>query len=169
MKKSLLILLLFIPIFMFSQNSGFELLKKINGIEVYYKMSRSKETEKKDIWLIEYEYLNVAGKDKYYKTTEVQASDLDVFFGKRDLTYSNFATLSVENSQKAVVLNGGNGFLTGDKSRLTTEKSESIYVFRKDKTYTNSFQLRCPSDFQPIVSVKIINSILFTENILDFL
>jgi len=59
--------------------------------------------------------------------------------------------------------------LRGDKTRLLTDKYEDIFILKKGKTYTKSMDFRSDKNVEPVLSIQIINSITFTDNIKDFL
>ncbi len=95
--KKITFLLFFVTSFIFAQNPGFSLLKKINGVDIYYKSSKTKEDTKKDTWLIEYEYINTTGKDIYYKANIIKDGGL---FGTGEyLIIGYFALVSIKNAK----------------------------------------------------------------------
>ena len=168
MKKVICILLL-ITNLVYSQNPGFELLKKINGVEVYYKKTKTKEATSKDTWIIEFEYTNNSNGDLFYKTDVVAQSSLEVYLKTEKTIISHFAVINIENTKAISFISDRDIFLRGDKTRLKTDKYENIYILKKGKTYTKSMDFRSDKNVEPVLSIQIINSITFTENIKDFL
>lgn len=166
--KKIIFALLF-PIICFAQNPGFELLKKINGVEIYYKATKTKEAAKKDTWIVEFEYKNTSGHDIFYKTTIEQPNSLDKALGGKEVTIDHFAVVFIENTKGMSFISDDKALLTGDKTRLSTDNNERIYMFKKGKTYTKSMDFRGDKGIEPIISIQIINSISFTENISEFL
>ena len=173
MKKILLVLLIALPFFCFSQNAGFTLLKKINGVEIYYKVSKTKETDKKDTWLVEFEYFNNTGADLFYKTVkETQKSDLLSTIlqeERKEQQVSNFAKVFIENIKALDFTSTSSSDVSGDKTRLQTDKEEGIYRIKKGKTYTLSMDFKGKKGIEPVISIQIVNSISFTDNINEFL
>lgn len=172
--KKIIILLLF-PIFCISQNPGFLLLKKVNGVEIYYKLSKTKETEKKDTWLVESEYFNNTSNDIYYKSVKPDQDKSDKLIDnllktKEDnLQISNFASVFIQNTKALDFTSDSQKNITGDKTRIVTDKGENIYRLKKGKTYTLSMDFKGNKTVEPIISIQVINSISFTDNIFDFL
>lgn len=167
--KKLLWLLVMVASYAHSQNPGFELMKKINGVEIFYKKTKTKETTTKDTWIIEFEYTNNSNSDIYYKTIEEAQSSLDVYLKKAKTIISHFAVINIENTKAISFISDKDIYLRGDKTRLQTDKYEDIYILKKGKTYTNSMDFRSDKNVNPVLSIQILNSITFTENIKDFL
>lgn len=173
--KKILFLLLFTITFSFSQtNNEFKLLKKINGVEIYVKIKKLKDTKSKTDWLIEFEYTNATNTDLFYKSyfTKENPDLLDIIADKEAKTKekeeTSFCKINVEN-KNGFWNSNANGGITGDKTRLKTDKNETILLLKKNKTYTRSFEMRTNLDEEPIINISIINSISFTEQINDFL
>lgn len=172
MKKLLLLLFLFSS-FCFSQtNNDFKLLKKINGVEIYYKVKKLRDTKSKTDWLIEFEYTNSTNNDLFYKSFFIKEKPnlLDVVSDKetKEKEETSFCKINIENKNGFWNSNSSGG-ITGDKTRLKTDKNETILLLKKNKTYTRSFEMRTNIEEEPIINISIINSISFTEDINDFL
>uniref|UniRef100_UPI00404B0FA2 hypothetical protein n=1 Tax=Flavobacterium sp. TaxID=239 RepID=UPI00404B0FA2 len=174
MKFYLSLFCLFILTFGFSQTNDYILLKKINGIEIYYKIKRLKETKKKVDWLIEFEYVNSTNSDIFYKSIFVSPSTSETLFDSLldtktgDKEETQFCKINIENIN-GVFNSSASGGITGDKTRIKTDKNESILILKKNKTYTRSFEMRTNIEEEPIISITVINSISFTEDLKDFL
>lgn len=167
--KKIILLFLFFPIFCIAQNPGYELLKKINGVDVYYKKSKTKEGDKKDTWVIEFEFNNNSGKDIYYKSTIEESDNVSKLLGDdKTKEIYHFAQISLENAKKLSFVSDSNMKLSGDKTRLSTDNKENIYIIKKGKTYTQAMDFRAEKGIDPIISLQIINSISFTDDITDF-
>ncbi|HMI08104.1 MAG TPA: hypothetical protein VK528_11195 [Flavobacterium sp.] len=161
-------LLLLISFSMFSQAKEFEVLKKINGVEIFSKSTITKSTEKKDTWIVEFEFRNVTDHDIYYKSIVQQPTNMEKLAGEKEKNVVNFATISIENSNAMSFISDQYAFLIGDRIRLRTDNNENIYVIKHGKTYTNSMDFRSNKGIEPILSIQIINSISFTESFSDF-
>lgn len=167
--------LVFITLFLFSasyaQNDGFKLLKKINGIEIYFKSTKT-TTKKTENYNIQYEYINTTGKDIYYKTFTAKENKglLDVLNKKEAQSYenANFATIGVENKKVQIFSNRNSG-IVGDKTRLKTDDNHDIYVFKKNKTYTMNIEYSSDLNTELILNVNINNDIIFEDDIKAFL
>lgn len=173
MNKSILIFL-FITSLSFSQTNEFRLLKKINGIEIYCKTKKLKENKKKVDWLIEIEYINSTNEDIFYKSYFVSPNSSEALIGAlfdsktKDKEETQFCRINIENIN-GFFNSSASGGITGDKTRLKTDKNESIMLIKKNKTYTRSFEMKTNIDEDPIISIVVINSISFTEDLKDFL
>lgn len=168
MKKITLLLLLLVPVFAIAQNPGFTVLKKINGVSIYYKMTKTKEGDKKDSWLIEFEYGNESGKDLFYKSSLQEAGTMDQIMGNNSkVENADFAFISIENT-KALSFSSGSINLFGDRLRIKTDKDESIFILKKGKTYTKTLDFKGNKGIEPVLNVQIVNSISFTDQINDF-
>lgn len=157
----------FIASFTFAQNPGFSLLKKINGVDVFYKVSKTKEEAKKDTWLIEFEYVNSTGRDIFYKGTSKK--DDGVWGTGKDIMISYFALVSIKNAKALSLATTGDTDISGDKTRLQTDKGEPIYLLKKGKTYTRTMDYRNDKGIEPLVTIMIENNITFLEGINELL
>lgn len=173
--KKILFFLFFTSTFCFSQtNNEFKLLKKINGIEIYFKVKKLRDTKSKTDWLIEFEYTNSTSNDLFYKSffTKEKPNLLDALSDKEPKTKESeelsFCKINIENKNGFFNSNASGG-ITGDKTRLKTDKNETILILKKNKTYTKSFEMRTNIEEEPIINISIINSISFTEEINDFM
>lgn len=167
MKKTIITLLLTIfSFFGYSQNNEFKLFKKINGIEIFYKLTKTKSNEKNDYWSIEFEYVNNTSSDIYYKTITKQVNTL-VQKSSREVNY--FCTIELENKKTIDFYSDLLVEISGDKTRLCTDKSEKIYVFKKQKTYTKQMSFKGNIGVVPVLTTNVVNDIIFTNNIYDFL
>lgn len=174
--KKIILAALFVCGNAIAQNPGYELLKKINGVEVYYKMRKTKESDKKDTWLIEFEYFNITGKDIFYKTSlqENKKSFGDILMNSIDkedskTQVSNFASILIENTKALDFVSDTESNITGDKTRLSTNQGEALYIIKKGKTYTRSMDFKGKKGITPVIAISIVNSISFTENLFEFL
>ena len=165
--KKIFFLLLFFSLKTISQNPGFELLKKFNGVELYYKKKLVSEEKKKDVWLIEIEYFNNTSKDLFYKSNLVKVSEFDKKIGNKDYFVSHFTEIKIENVKN--IFSDSNTRISGDITRLLTNLFEPIYIIKKGKTYTDKIQFYTEKGVEPIITTTIMNSIFFTDNIYDFL
>jgi hypothetical protein len=169
MKKLLVLFMVAFGTIANAQNPGYVLLKKINGVDVYYKKSKTKEGDKKDTWVIEFEFNNNSDKDIYYKSQVSEPGDIDKILGDKDnKEIFHFARISIENAKKLSFVSDSNMELSGDKTRLSTDQKENIYIIKKGKTYTKNMGFRADKGIDPVMSLQIINSISFTNDITDF-
>lgn len=158
---------------LFAQND-WEILKNINGIEISYRKQKLQEKKNKIIWQIEFEYRNTLPDDIYYKSYFIKqkADVLDIISKKNTNSYdeyTNFIDVSVENRRGFLASTDVEINLSGDKTRLKTDKNERIIVLRKFKTYTKSLEVKLDKDDEPVIKVSAINSISFTDDLTDFL
>lgn len=161
---------MFISFGTFAQSDGFELIRKTNGIEVYYKMTKTKEAKNKDTWVIEFEYINNSDSDIFYKSRFQEADVLDQLFGddkKREVT--NFAVISLENVKGINFISDREIKISGDRTRLRTDKEESIYLIKKGKIYTRTMDFRADKGTEPVIVVTTANSVSFTGSVYDFM
>ena len=164
MKKLLLIAILAITSQLVAQNPGYILLKKINGVEIYYKTVKTKEDTKKDTWSIDFEYINTTGKDIFYKSV---LSEATIFENAGYISY--FGVVTIKNAKMLSLSTSDPTDVSGDKLRLLTDKGEPIYIIKKGKTYTRNMDFRAEKGVEPILSIEVINSISFTESITEFM
>lgn len=162
MKKLLLILMLTFSISSFSQSAGFTLLKKINGIEIYEKQTKTKTTDKDDYFLFEYEYINKTQSDLYYTGT--------LSYGNKGKKTENntFCTFQFDDKKTFDMYSGFGIYITGDKTRLRLDSGEPIAVFKKNKTYSTKIELKSEKDTTPVLNFRQIGNSI-TDNISDFL
>ncbi len=165
--KKITFLLFFVTSFIFAQNPGFSLLKKINGVDIYYKSSKTKEDTKKDTWLIEYEYINTTGKDIYYKANIVK--DDGIFGTGEYLIIGYFALVSIKNAKAMSLSTSDDIDISGDKTRLQSDKGEPIYIIKKGKTYTRTMDYRNDKGIEPLITIMIEDNITFIESINELL
>lgn len=170
MKRITLLIFLFIGITAFSQTEDFELIRKINGIEVYYKMTKTKEAKKRDTWVIEFEYINNSDSDIFYKSRFVSSSVAEQLLGNNSPEeVTHFSVISLENVKGINFISDRNINLRGDRTRLKTDRKESIYIMKKGKIYTRTMDFRAKKDVEPVIVVKTANNISFTGSVYDFM
>jgi len=148
-----------------------DLLKKINGIEIFYKKTKVKELKKKDKWIIELEYTNNTNEDIYYKTvTQNNNNLLNALAGGSDkIEVYYFATVHLQNAKTMSFVSDQKVRISGDKTRLVTDENHNLFLFKKGKTYTETLDFKSEKGVEPVLTVDIVNSITFTEDITDFL
>ena len=174
MKKTLLaITFLIFTTTVFSQED-WEVLKTINGIEISYRKQKLQEKKNKIIWSIEFEYKNTLPEDIFYKSYFVSKRKgiLDIIADNNTDGYdekTNFINVSVENRRGFLASTDVEINLSGDKTRLKTDKNQTIVTLKKFKTYTKSLEVKLDKDDEPVIKVSAINSISFTDDLTDFL
>lgn len=169
MKYKILIIASLFSSLCWSQSNGFKLIRKINGIEIFAKLSKTKESSKKDTWVIEFEYINNSGTDIFYKSRFVDPKALLFMGDTKKVEVANFAVLSLENTKAISFISDKEMNLNGDKTRLKTDENESIYIIKKGKTYTRTMDFRADKGVEPIIVVQAVNSVSFTGSVYDFM
>lgn len=150
----------FLLISMISFAQEFKPLKTFNGIEISYKVTKTREDEKKVYYVIEFEYVNKSGADYYYK----EFNDPD----KSDpVNYFAF----VENANAKAVSFTSQKYigLTGDKTKLKTTSNEQIYKIVKNKTYGAKMDFKADKGVEPVIIATGNSKMEFFGSVVDFL
>ncbi len=170
MKNILLFFLIIASVESYSQTKGFELIRKINGIEIYAKQSKTKETKRKTTWIIEFIIINKTDADIFYKSRFVSPSTFDQLLGDTDKEEVNsFAVITLENAKGISFISDSDIRLRGDRTRLRTSDGATIYVLKKGKTYTRTMDFRAKNGIEPVIVVTADNSTSFTGSLYDFM
>ncbi len=164
-----IIFFLFCSCIVFGQNSDFELLKKVNGVEIYYKQSIVKPGDKKDRWVIEFEFVNKTQNDIFYTSYIQQPTALQSALGDKPTINARFAYIYLENSKEISFTSDSEIGLRGDKTKLKTSSDDIIVVLKKNKVYTSSMDFRAEKGVIPVLTVDINRNISFVESLLEFL
>ncbi len=164
MKKLLLILLLTFSISGFSQSAGFILLKKINGIEIYEKKTKTKTNDKHDYWTVEFEYINTTQNDLYYNANLNKNSKGAVRF--EDYSFCSF---ELENKKTLDMYSDLSAWIQGEKTRLKLDTGETILVFKKNKTYSKKMEYKITKNNEPFLGFRQNSNTIITDNIYEFL
>ncbi len=163
----MLLFLCIISNYAFAQNPGFSLLKKINGVDVYYKSSITKDDGKKNTWLIEFEYVNGTGKDLFYKAARKQ--DDNIFSSSDTKLVGYFALVSIKNAKALSLTTSADTEVSGDKTRIQSDKGEPIFIIKKGKTYTRTMDYKNDKGIEPLITIMIEDDITFFESINELL
>lgn len=158
--RRIVFVFLFIAFIGNAQNPGYELMRSINGVDVYFKKTKTNETMKKDTWIIEFEFINSSENDIFYKS---------VAGSRKDTPISHFALVTLENAKTISFISDSDIGLRGDKTRLITDQGDVIYTLKKGKTYTRTMNFRGDKGVDPVLTIHATNSISFSGTIYDFM
>lgn len=168
--KKLLLFFLLISINVFSQTNDFEIIRKINGVEIYARKSMTKEGKKKDTWIIEFEIVNKTDSDIFYKSRFGSPDMFSQILGENDKKELNyFASVALENTRGISFISDSEINLSGDRTRLKTDRGESIFVLKKGKIYTKTMDFRADKGTEPVIVVMSANGVSFTGSLYDFM
>ncbi len=155
MKKLFLILFL-LPVIAMAQND-FKLLKSLNGIEVYARMSKNGETKKNNKYVVEVMYKNATSEPIYYSSLPKESKTEEP---TEEFARVTFASVTNIFSSSAL-------YLFGDPTKLSMSGNK-IYQLLPGKEYNKVDNFVVKKGVEPIL-IANDSGIQFKSKLQDFL